>query len=166
MNSRSCITRSSLACVSIGMLPISSKNSVPLSASSKRPFLAYTAPVKAPFTWPNRFDSSSSCGSEPELTTMKGLSRRGEFWWIAFATSSLPVPLSPETRIVEREGATCEMSWNTCSMRWLLPTSSMKRPWSRSAVRSWRFSSASRRCSRPLARTWSSCWLSKGLGTK
>ena len=38
MNSRSCITRSSLAWVSRGMLPISSKKSVPLSASSNRPF--------------------------------------------------------------------------------------------------------------------------------
>jgi hypothetical protein len=33
--------------------PISSRNSVPLSASSKRPLRALMAPVKAPFSWPN-----------------------------------------------------------------------------------------------------------------
>jgi hypothetical protein len=78
------------------MLPISSKKSVPLSASSKRPFFEYTAPVKAPLTWPKRFDSRRSCGSDPELTTMKGLSEREELVWMALATSSLPVPLSPD----------------------------------------------------------------------
>ncbi len=97
---------------------------------------------------------------------MNGLSRRVEFWWIAFATSSLPVPLSPTTRIVEREGATWAISWKTWSIFGLLPTSSMKRPWSRSAVRSSRFSSSSRRLVRPFARMCSSCWLSNGFGTK
>src|SRR6185503_16395280 len=101
-NSRSCMTRRSLAWVSRGMLPISSKKSVPLSASSKRPFFEYTAPVKAPLTCPKRFDSRRSCGNDPELTTMKGLSALEEFVWMALATSSLPVPLSPTTRMVER----------------------------------------------------------------
>ena len=73
MNSRSWITRSSLACVSSGMLPISSKKIVPLSASSNRPFFGYTAPVNAPLTWPKRFDSSRSGGRLPELTVMNAL---------------------------------------------------------------------------------------------
>jgi hypothetical protein len=38
MNSRSCMTRSSLACVSSGMLPISSRKMLPLSAESNSPF--------------------------------------------------------------------------------------------------------------------------------
>ena len=78
MNSRSWITRSSLACVSSGMLPISSKKIVPLSASSNRPFFGYTAPVNAPLTWPKRFDSSRSGGRLPELTVMNALSARAE----------------------------------------------------------------------------------------
>ena len=35
------------------MSPISSRNSVPPSASSKRPFFRCSAPVNAPFSWPN-----------------------------------------------------------------------------------------------------------------
>ena len=81
--------------MSSGMLPISSKKIVPLSASSKRPFFGYTAPVNAPFTWPKRFDSSKSGGRLPEFTVMNALSARAECRWNARATSSLPVPLSP-----------------------------------------------------------------------
>src|SRR5215204_3016985 len=79
MNSRSWMTRSSLAWVSSGMLPISSKKIVPLSASSNSPFFGYTAPVNAPLTWPNRFDSSKSGGRLPELTVMNARSARDEF---------------------------------------------------------------------------------------
>jgi len=49
-NSRSCSTRSSLTCVPRLMSPISSRNSVPPSAISKRPFLRALAPVNAPFS--------------------------------------------------------------------------------------------------------------------
>lgn len=41
-------TRRSLACRGVGISPISSRKSVPPSASSKKPFLSFTAPVKAP----------------------------------------------------------------------------------------------------------------------
>ena len=85
-------------------MPISSKKIEPPSATSKSPFLLATAPVKAPRTWPKRFDSSRSVGIEPELTVTKGAPERGECVWIARATSSLPVPLSPSTRIVDLEG--------------------------------------------------------------
>ena len=121
MNSRSCITRSSLACVSIGTLPISSKKIVPLSASSNSPFLAATAPVKAPLRWPNRFDSSRSGGRLPEFTVTKGWSARGEPAWRARAASSLPVPLSPSTRIVVRLSAAWAINSNTWRMRGLRP---------------------------------------------
>ena len=104
MNSFSWMTRSSFACVSIVTVPISSKKIEPPSAASKRPFLFAIAPVNAPLTCPKRLDSSSSAGIEPELTVMKGAPERGECVWIARATSSLPVPLSPSTRIVERDG--------------------------------------------------------------
>ncbi len=59
------------------------------------PFFGYTAPVKAPFTCPNSVDSSRSGGRLPELTVTNDFSDRDEFVWIARATSSLPVPLSP-----------------------------------------------------------------------
>src|SRR5687768_17779029 len=47
-----CSTRKSRVCASIGMSPISSRNSVPPSACSKRPELRVFAPVNAPFSWP------------------------------------------------------------------------------------------------------------------
>ncbi len=47
-NSRSCSARRNLACVSSGMSPTSSRNSVPPSAASNLPSRRATAPVKAP----------------------------------------------------------------------------------------------------------------------
>ena len=46
-------TRSRRVCRSNGMSPISSRNSVPPSACSKRPRRIVCAPVKAPRSWPN-----------------------------------------------------------------------------------------------------------------
>ena len=57
-----CSTRSSRVCASIGMSPISSRNSVPPSACSKRPAERWLAPVKAPFSWPNSSLSMRSRG--------------------------------------------------------------------------------------------------------
>ena len=77
-NSRSCSTRRSLICSAGVTSPISSRNSVPLSASSKRPSLRLMAPVKAPFSWPNSSDSSSVSASAPQLTLTNGPSARFE----------------------------------------------------------------------------------------
>jgi hypothetical protein len=44
------------------MSPISSRNSVPPSACSKRPTWRFVAPVKAPASCPNSSLSSSSAG--------------------------------------------------------------------------------------------------------
>src|SRR3989441_8759702 len=60
------------------MVLISSKKMVPWSATSNRPFFEATAPVNAPLTWPNSWDSSRSTGIEPVLTGTKGLSARVE----------------------------------------------------------------------------------------
>ena len=68
---------------------------MPPWASSKRPSRRATAPVKAPFTWPKSSLSSSSSGMAPQLTATNGRSARRLLQWIARATSSLPVPLSP-----------------------------------------------------------------------
>ncbi len=79
------------------MSPISSRNSVPPSAVSTRPSLRSRASVKAPRSWPNSSDSSSCAGSAAQLSSTKGLSRRGPLKCSARATSSLPVPVSPRT---------------------------------------------------------------------
>ena len=59
---------------------------------------------------------------EPVLTGTKFLSRRGEFACSALAMSSLPVPLSPRIRIVERLGATWATRSKMRSIDSLLPT--------------------------------------------
>jgi hypothetical protein len=57
----------------------------------------------------------------PELTVTNERSDRDEFAWIARATSSLPVPLSPWIRIVDRLGAAWMIRSNTCRIRGLRP---------------------------------------------
>ena len=61
------------------MSPISSRNSVPPSASSNRPSFSLTAPVKAPFSCPNSSDSSSVSGRAAQLIAMNGRSARGDW---------------------------------------------------------------------------------------
>src|SRR5450756_1105066 len=117
----SCRTRNSLTCT-IGVISaISSRNSVPRSATSISPFLLTAAPVKAPRTWPNSSDSSSVSGSAPQLSATNGRSRRGELKWMARATSSLPVPESPVTRIVLVVEATVSIRRNTATIASLRP---------------------------------------------
>ena len=65
------------------------------------------APVNAPFSWPNS-SLSSSCGdSAAQCTATNFCFGRPLSAWIACATSSLPVPLSPWISTVARVGATC-----------------------------------------------------------
>ena len=85
-------TRSSLACSSMGISPISSRKSVPPWASSKTPGRRWSAPVKAPRSWPKSSLSMRVAGMEAQLMATNGLSRRGERLWMARATISLPVP--------------------------------------------------------------------------
>ena len=68
---------------------------LPPLAGAKRPFLFDVAPVKAPRTWPNSSDSSSVSGMAAQFTLMSGMRRSALRSWIARATSSLPVPVSP-----------------------------------------------------------------------
>ncbi len=58
--------------------------------------MSATAPVKLPFLCPKNSLSISSVGIAPQLTGTNGPSRRGPDSWISRATSSLPVPESPE----------------------------------------------------------------------
>ncbi len=65
------IARRSFACASMLRSPISSRNSVPVSASSKRPMRRSAAPVKAPFSWPNISLSTRSRGIAAQFTRTK-----------------------------------------------------------------------------------------------
>jgi len=100
---------------------------VPPSAAEKRPTLLLTAPVKAPRTCPKSSDSISPSGMAPQFTETKGLSRRKLLKWIARATSSFPVPLSPVTMAVEGLSAILRMVSKTSAMTPLLPMMFSKR---------------------------------------
>ena len=69
--------RSSRTCSAGDISPISSRKIVPPRASSNRPFLSATAPVKDPRRWPKSSDSSSPSGSAPQLTGTKPRADRG-----------------------------------------------------------------------------------------
>ncbi len=89
------MTRSSFAWMDIGISVSSSRKSVPPLAVSRRPGLSRSAPVKAPFRWPNISLSRSGSGRAAALIgTSERLARR-LWWWMNWAMSSLPVPLSP-----------------------------------------------------------------------
>ncbi len=80
-------------------------NSVPPSACSNRPIRLSVAPVNAPRTWPNSSLSTSDAGTAAAFTATNGPFFRGPFWCSAWATSSLPVPVSPRIRTVLSTGA-------------------------------------------------------------
>ena len=99
-------TRSSLFCWLSGTLAISSRNSVPPSAISKRPTRSALASVKAPRTWPKSSLSKTPSETPPALTVTSGRAARGDTAWSACATSPLPVPFSPVIRMLASDGPT------------------------------------------------------------
>ena len=99
-------TRSSLTCRSSGISVISSRNSVPPLARSKKPWCWRSAPVKLPFSWP-KISLSIRCGEiAPQLTARNGWLRRRLRSCTVRATTSLPVPLSPVMNTVTAVPAT------------------------------------------------------------
>ncbi len=88
------------------MSPISSRKSVPPAASSKRPRRAPVAPVKLPRAWPKSSDSSIPSAIAPQSTAMNGPALCADAAWMARATSSFPVQLSPTTSTVASVSAT------------------------------------------------------------
>ena len=68
------------------------------------------APVKAPFSWPNSSLSSSVSGIAAQFTATNGPLARGESSWMARATSSLPVPVSPRISTGAGLGAAISIS--------------------------------------------------------
>ena len=101
---------------------------MPPSASSKRPSFCLIAPVNAPFSWPNSSLSSSVSVSAAQLTVMNGPFARCASRWIARATSSLPVPLSPAMNTVVSVAATFSTVRRTAAILSPPPTSSANLP--------------------------------------
>ncbi len=100
LNDFSWMARSSFTCMARGTSPISSRKIVPVSAVWKSPALFAIAPVNEPFLCPKSSLSMRFSGIAPQFTVTNGFPRRMELKWIAFATISFPVPLSPVIRTV------------------------------------------------------------------
>ena len=120
-------TRRSLGCSAIGSSATSSRKTVPPSAASMAPTRAAAAPVNAPLVCPKSSASSNVSGSAPQSTMTKGFAAREELSWMAAATSSLPVPVSPWTRTVESVRAILASRAKSSRMGRLLPSSGPKR---------------------------------------
>ena len=102
--SRSWMARSSLACRRTSISEISSSSSVPPMASSNLPMRRATAPVKAPFSWPNSSHSEQVLGDRGAVDARRTACRCGSTWRGRSARcTSLPVPLSPVIRIEASE---------------------------------------------------------------
>src|SRR6185436_6733031 len=71
------------------------------------PGLAWCALVKAPRSYPNSSDSSSCSGNAAQFSATNGRVLRGDAAWMNRATTSLPVPDSPEMSTVVSVAATC-----------------------------------------------------------
>ena len=145
------------------MSPISSRNSVPPSASSNFPIRWLAAPVKAPRSWPNSSDSISSFGIAAQFTSTKGFAFLLLSRWIAFATSSFPEPFSPEMRTRTSVGATRSTIESTSRIFGLQPRITSF-PSTASRIR-W-YSVSNRCCSAAFRTAMTSLSLSSGLGRK
>ena len=108
--------RSSLDCSPCEMLAISSRNSVPPSAISKRPTRSLLASVNAPFTWPNSSLSKTPSARPPVFTVTSGRVERSETECSVCATSPLPVPFSPVISTLASDGPTREITSSTGRM--------------------------------------------------
>ena len=118
--SRSCKTRSSFTCMGAAIVSTSSRNRVPPSASSILPARLCTAPVKAPFSYPNNSLSKSVSGKAPQLIATNCRVFRRLRLCIARATNSFPVPVSPVIMTPESVSAKDRIRSNTLSILELL----------------------------------------------
>jgi len=115
-------TRKNFFCTLIDNSPISSRKSVPWWAIKIRPSRSCLASVKAPRTWPKRLLSIKDSFSAEQSTTIKCLSSRGLFKWMALANNSLPVPVSPVIRILWSPPADSAACSRASLMTTLAPT--------------------------------------------
>ncbi len=150
-------TRSTLACACRLMSPISSSRIVPPSACSNFPMRCAVAPVNEPFSCPKSSDSMSSEGMAAQLTSTKAIAERLLARWIAFATNSFPVPLSPVIRTLASVGPTRSISERISMILGLAPRIC-------SLPRTCRSSFARLCCSRAFRRTIKSFSRSRGFG--
>jgi len=123
-----------------GVSPISSRKMVPASACRQKPSWSRSAPVKEPRTWPKSWLSSRVSGIAPQLMATKGPSERSLRWWIDWAISSLPVPLSPLMSTVAVVAAILSTILKTDRMRALWPMMFLGRDLFFSCFLSWMFS--------------------------
>ncbi|MDT4855277.1 hypothetical protein FQZ97_896220 [compost metagenome] len=163
----SCSTRNSFTCWASGMLSISSRNRVPPWACSILPMRLPWAPVKAPLSWPNSSLSKRFSGMAAQFSATKGLSARGPKSCRQRATISLPLPVSPRSRIFTGVRASSRTWRRNCSMGRETPS---RRPSSWSLRSTWtrrrRFSWTRRRFSRARRRLSSSRSAVKGFSMK
>ena len=99
---------------------------MPPLAYSNRPMRSRSAPVNAPLTWPKSSLSSTFSLSAAQLSGTNGLFLRGLLMWMALATSSLPVPLSPVISTVAYVGAIWRSLATTACMAGELPMTPSK----------------------------------------
>ena len=146
-------TRSSFTWLSGSISPISSRNSVPPSASSMSPGLASDRAGERALLVAEQLGLEHLARQRAAVDGHEGPARaRGERSWMARATSSLPVPLSPSTSTEESVGATRSTMRSTSSICGLRGDDAAERPgagssWARRATfsrRSWPFSAALR----------------------
>ena len=123
------ITRSSLAWSGMVISVSSSRKSVPPLAVSSRPGLSRSAPVKAPFRWPNISLSSSGSGSAAQLIGTSARPARRLFWWMNWAMTSLPVPLSPLMKTEASVAATLRASSTALRNSGEMPISAILSLW-------------------------------------
>ena len=100
---------------------ISSKNTVPPSPSSNRPFLSLIAPVNAPFLCPKSSDSNSVSGMVPQFIERNFLLLRRLLRCISRAIIPFPVPVSPRISTGELVSATLSISRYTSFITLDLP---------------------------------------------
>ena len=87
----------------------------------KEPGSHLICPVNAPRSWPNNSLSIRVSDTEAQLMAIKGLCALRLLRWIARATSSLPVPVSPVIRTVVSFGATLAIVSRIAQMLSLSP---------------------------------------------
>ena len=155
-------TRNNFACIAKGMSPISSRNRVPPSACSNLPTCLAAAPVNAPFSCPKSSDSINSAGTAAQFNVMKGCPCRGDFSWMARATNSLPVPVSPRMQTRVSLAATRSICSNNFFIAGPEPTSSCLPRRCRNS----RFSSSSRESRSALSTVTKSLSVESGFSRK
>ena len=153
--------------MAMGMLSISSRNSVPPLACSILPMRRLPAPVKAPASLPNISLSNKVSGKPPQLMATKWPLPRGLASCRHRAASSLPVPVSPwmsTSTVLAAKPANTSRKRSMSGARPITRRSIASR--CASWLRSWRTSSTSRRLSSARRTALTSCSGAKGFWMK